>query len=706
MTRGQNVGFSGISSYEFEEERVLFGVVSGSFVVRNTVTNVNTSSGILPVTGQTYTLVGKLDYDSDEISVWVDPDLSASEGTPDASQSYSSNSESTAVRLGSGGSGTTTWENLVVAEKWEDLRVDALNIVVTTAEDEDDLGIDPTLLLGLGTSLREAVKYGANNMIITFDPSLSGQTITLRGAQLLIDRSLTIDASSLAAGITIDADQWSRVMGITPDNTVALHGLTLTGGRTEDGSDGVAGGSGGGGGAILNSGTLSLSACTLSQNSTGDGGNGEDIAGSGGSGGAIFNFGTLSLSACTLSQNSTGDGGDGGSGSGGSGGAIFNDGTLSLSACTLSLNSSGAGGTAGAGGGIFNSNGRSLSLSDTILANNSAARSPDLFSGNGSITTAGTNLLSDLAGSTLIAGTSVIVAADPLLAPLGDYGGPTQTMPPLPGSPAIDAAGTTDPGGTDQRGFPRFINDALDIGAVEILNTFNNGGQPWSLGTIQAEDFDTSTSSVSDTSNRNLGDASYRAGSPVDVQATTDTDGGFNIGFTKPGEYLEYTVEIPEDGPYDLLLRVADLEAPGGTVRIDFGGIDKTGEVELPVTGDFQTFTTVTIPGVQLEAGIQVMRFNWIVGDCNLNWIAIRRPPPEASFSVINEPGEDTTVTWNATIGETYVVEYSLDLDSWIDVAGDLVATDTSMSFTLDDLPGLGEAEVPARIFVRVGRRD
>ena len=55
---------------------------------------------------------------------------------------------------------------------------------------------------------------------------------------------------------------------------------------------------------------------------------------------------------------------------------------------------------------------------------------------------------------------------DPLLAPLGNYGGPTQTMALLPGSPAINA-GTNGPGipTTDQRGLGRV--GAVDIGAFE-----------------------------------------------------------------------------------------------------------------------------------------------------------------------------------------------------------------------------------------------
>ena len=59
---------------------------------------------------------------------------------------------------------------------------------------------------------------------------------------------------------------------------------------------------------------------------------------------------------------------------------------------------------------------------------------------------------------------------NPLLAALGAYDGPTQTMALLPGSPAIDAgnnalisAGVT----TDQRGLARVVDGVVDIGAFE-----------------------------------------------------------------------------------------------------------------------------------------------------------------------------------------------------------------------------------------------
>ena len=103
-----------------------------------------------------------------------------------------------------------------------------------------------------------------------------------------------------------------------------------------------------------------------------------------------------------------------------------------------------------------------MTLRNSIVSANFGASIFDIE--GGAITYGGNNLIGNVsAGSES--------GPDPLngfpqLAPLGDYGGPTLTMPPLSGSPAIDAGGSINPGGTDQRGFPFVVTP--DIGAVEF----------------------------------------------------------------------------------------------------------------------------------------------------------------------------------------------------------------------------------------------
>ena len=72
-------------------------------------------------------------------------------------------------------------------------------------------------------------------------------------------------------------------------------------------------------------------------------------------------------------------------------------------------------------------------------------------------------------------GSDNLTNGNPLLAPLGNYGGPTPTMPPLPGSPAIDGCTNGTSFATDQRGFPRIVGPYADIGAVE--GVFNPAGR-------------------------------------------------------------------------------------------------------------------------------------------------------------------------------------------------------------------------------------
>ncbi len=151
----------------------------------------------------------------------------------------------------------------------------------------------------------------------------------------------------------------------------------------------------------------------------------------------------------------------------GSGGGIENQsgGTLTVSDSTISGNS-----TVELGGGINNAG--TLTLQNSIVAGNTGNNStiPDL---NGTITTdSGNNLLGTLVNNSTTdptPGPGDVFSNAPLLAALGNYGGPTQTLALLAGSPAIAAgnAAAANLPATDQRGLPRHRGQQLDIGAFQ-----------------------------------------------------------------------------------------------------------------------------------------------------------------------------------------------------------------------------------------------
>lgn len=165
-----------------------------------------------------------------------------------------------------------------------------------------------------------------------------------------------------------------------------------------------------------------------------------------------------------------------------------------------------------------------------------------------------------------------------------------------------------------------------------VLNDLQNRQTPFRgvpiliPGTIEAEDFDFGREGVAyhDVDARNWRDNVYRA-SAVEVAPSTDAGGGHNIGYTRAGEWLEYTVNVPAAGTYRVEARVAS-DGAGGTFHLEFNGIDRTGTLSVPNTGGWQSWQTLTKTNVTLQAGIQVMRLaldstgpSGSVG--NINWI-------------------------------------------------------------------------------------
>jgi fibronectin-binding autotransporter adhesin len=342
-----------------------------------------------------------------------------------------------------------------------------------------------------GGSLREAINtanavgVGPAPATITFN--ISG-AIALTSTLPAIDNDFTIDGSGHA--ITVSGNNAVRVMVVHVGQSLQLRSISITDGAGSNSCGQTCGG------GIYNAGTLTVANGTFANNN----------AWPYGVGGGIYNAGTLNVTNSTFMSNVAYYCG-----------GIYNAGTVIVSTSTfMGNNSTGANGI---GGGICNDPGRTLTVSNSTFANNSATWSGggiynagtltvtnSTFSGNrdsrnygGSLYNAGMlNVTSSIIAHSMSGddcfndGTLTgshnliqaegahacgmtngidgnIIGVDPLLGPLADNGGSTLTLLPLPGSPAINAGDNASCPPFDQRGVKRPQGAICDIGAVESL---------------------------------------------------------------------------------------------------------------------------------------------------------------------------------------------------------------------------------------------
>jgi hypothetical protein len=133
---------------------------------------------------------------------------------------------------------------------------------------------------------------------------------------------------------------------------------------------------------------------------------------------------------------------------------------------------------------------------------------------------------------------------------------------------------------------------------------------------FQAEDY----TAFFDTTPGNTGGAYRNDG--VDIQATSDTGGGFNVGWIEANEWLAFqNLSIPTSGSYTIRFRVAS--PTGGTISADLnGGSIVLGSWAVPATGGWQTWQTMS-QTVNINAGTYSLGVFATTGGYNLNWVEV-----------------------------------------------------------------------------------
>jgi hypothetical protein len=156
---------------------------------------------------------------------------------------------------------------------------------------------------------------------------------------------------------------------------------------------------------------------------------------------------------------------------------------------------------------------------------------------------------------------------------------------------------------TTQRDYP---NQDLNI-----LRRYSRTPFPTNL-TVQTESAD----SVHDTTSGNQFGV-YRT-DDLDVQTTTDTGGGWNVGNIAAGEWEQWN-DVPMQGVEDLVVRVA---APTAGSRLQFVVDGVPGPVvTVPSTGGWQNWQTVDAGTFQFNPGTyHSVQLHYLSGGMNVNW--------------------------------------------------------------------------------------
>jgi parallel beta-helix repeat protein len=146
------------------------------------------------------------------------------------------------------------------------------------------------------------------------------------------------------------------------------------------------------------------------------------------------------------------------------------------------------------------------------------------------------------------------------------------------------------------------------------------GGTPAAVpGTVQAENYDTGGQGVGYSVNSVNGTGNGYRPDGVDLESTSDTGGGYNVGWTATGQWFRYTVNVASAGGYTLALRVSAPSAVTDALHLaNSSGANLSGNVNVPATGGWQTWATVTVP-LTLPAGQQVLTLAEDNGGWNVN---------------------------------------------------------------------------------------
>ena len=196
---------------------------------------------------------------------------------------------------------------------------------------------------------------------------------------------------------------------------------------------------------------------------------------------------------------------------------------------------------------------------------------------------------------------------------------------------------------------------------------------------------------------------SYSSSNGVQLESCSDEGGGLNVGYIDTSDWMEYDLEIPMDGEYQVSIRAASLDGGG---RLSLADESTTlGALDIPSTGDWQNWTTVTGPEISLRKGTIKLRMTATTGGFNLNWFELRLVDPVDT----DKPSKPTIIDSSADV-HSLTINWTASTDATSQVMGyklydgdELLAITQQASLALHKLSPNREFNINVRAFDLAG---
>ena len=166
-------------------------------------------------------------------------------------------------------------------------------------------------------------------------------------------------------------------------------------------------------------------------------------------------------------------------------------------------------------------------------------------------------------------------------------------------------------------------------------------------GVLQAEDFDKGANGVaySDTDDKNEG-GNYRTDVGVDIGSMATNE--YFVGWTKAGEWTEYTVKVDESQLMVWTARVSAASA--ATIRIYMGNVDITGKIPVPQSANSNWSVYNEVKGrtkIAMPVGTYKLRIVIESSSCNIDKITFAK---SIGNEILSTPYSGTPIALPGTI--------------------------------------------------------